>query len=60
MMADGRPIDLALKKGVREALVKHRQAGQPIVVWRNGKTVLVPPEEIDAILEEIDNELAEA
>ena len=59
IMADGKPVDLALKRGAREALVKHKQAGQPIVVWRDGKTVLIPPEEIDDILKELDAELGD-
>jgi hypothetical protein len=57
IMADGRPVDLALRKAAREALVKHKQAGQPVVVWRDGKTVLIPPEEIDDILKKLDAEL---
>ena len=47
IMADGRAIDRALRLGVKEALRKHKQAGLPIVVWRDGKTVWIPPDEID-------------
>lgn len=43
---DGAPIDKALKKAVQEALVRHKQAGNPIVVWRDGKIVWLKPEEI--------------
>lgn len=43
---EGSPIDKALKKAVQEALVHHKQAGNPIVVWRNGKIVWLKPEEI--------------
>lgn len=39
-------ITQALAKGVREALLKHKQAGNPIVVWRDGKMVWLDPEEI--------------
>ena len=35
-----------LKKAVQEALVRHKQAGNPIVVWRDGKIVWIKPEEI--------------
>jgi hypothetical protein len=31
---------------VREALKKHKQAGNPVVVWRDGKMVWLKPEEI--------------
>ena len=43
---EGTPIDNALKKAVQEALVRHKQAGNPIVVWRDGKIVWLKPEEI--------------
>jgi hypothetical protein len=35
-----------LNKAAQEARLVHRQAGQPLTVWRNGKTVLVAPEDI--------------
>jgi hypothetical protein len=31
---------------VREALARHWLAGNPVAVWRHGKVVLIPPEEI--------------
>ena len=43
---EGSLIDNALKKAVQEALVRHKQAGNPIVVWRDGKIVWLKPEEI--------------
>jgi hypothetical protein len=46
LFADGTEIDRALERGVREALWRHRQLGVPIVVWRDGQIVWVPPEEI--------------
>lgn len=39
VFADPEQITSALVHGVREALLKHKQAGNPVVVWRNGKTV---------------------
>ena len=44
--ANRRLVAGALRKGVRDAYRRHKQAGQPVVVWRRGKIVLVPPEEI--------------
>jgi hypothetical protein len=44
--ADDRLITRALRKGVRDAMRRHRQAGCPVVIWRRGKVVCVPPEEI--------------
>jgi len=36
-----------LKKAVRLAVLEHKRAGNPIVEWRNGQVVWVPPEEIE-------------
>ena len=36
----------ALKEAVAEALAEHKRRGNPIAVWRNGKAVWIPPEEI--------------
>jgi hypothetical protein len=38
------PITEALNSAVREAVRQHKQAGQPLVVWRDGKMVLISPE----------------
>ncbi len=40
-------ITKALAQGVRDALLKHKQAGNPIVVWRNGRIVWLKPDEIN-------------
>jgi hypothetical protein len=53
---EGTPIDLALARGVLEALRRHKQAGVPVVEWRDGRAVLVPPEEID--LRPLEREIA--
>jgi len=39
-------IDRAFKKAVRDALRKHKQANNPVAIWRNGKIVLLQPDEI--------------
>jgi hypothetical protein len=36
----------AFRKAVAEALAEHRLHGIPIAVWRDGKVVRIPPEEI--------------
>jgi len=46
---EGTLIDEALAQGAQEALRIHKQAGLPIVVWENGKTVWIPAEEISLI-----------
>jgi hypothetical protein len=39
-------IERAAKKAVRAALLKHKQANNPVAIWRAGKVVLLSPEEI--------------
>ena len=43
---EGTLIDKALKQGVQEALLRHKQLGNPIVVWHNDEIVWLKPEEI--------------
>jgi monomeric isocitrate dehydrogenase len=45
---EGTLIDKALREGVRKALLRHKEAGNPVVVWRDGKIVWLKPEEIAA------------
>lgn len=47
-IADRDKITDALASGVREALKRHKQAGNPVVVWRDGKMTWIKPEEIQA------------
>jgi hypothetical protein len=39
-------IEQALRRAVREALRRHKQAGNPIAEWRDGRVVWIPAEEI--------------
>jgi hypothetical protein len=39
-------IDAGVRDGVRAALLAHKRAGRSIVIWRDGKVVELPPEEI--------------
>jgi hypothetical protein len=44
-----RDIDLvqrALARAVRDALLRHKQAGNPVCEWRDGKVVWIAPEDI--------------
>lgn len=41
-----RRIDQGVKDAVALAIEDHRRLGQSIVVWRDGRVVIVPPEEI--------------
>lgn len=46
------PIDEALRRGVRKALLRHKKLGHSIVVCRDGKTILLPPDQIDVAEDE--------
>jgi hypothetical protein len=34
-------------RAIREAIRDHRRAGNPIAQWRDGRVVLIPPEQIE-------------
>jgi hypothetical protein len=36
----------ALRQAVREALLNHKRAGNPVAVWQNDRVVWVPAEDI--------------
>lgn len=37
ILADSRQVEAALREAVRTALTRHKQAGNPVAVWRDGK-----------------------
>ena len=39
-------IDEALKQGVRDAMLRHKKDGLPVVIYRDGMTVHVMPEDL--------------
>jgi hypothetical protein len=47
LFIEGTPIDEALRDAVREALLRHKKLGNSIVVWREGRIVHVPADEIE-------------
>jgi saccharopine dehydrogenase-like NADP-dependent oxidoreductase len=42
----GRRFEQAAQEAVRAALLEHKRHNNPVAVWRDGKVVMVPPEEI--------------
>jgi hypothetical protein len=46
LLAYADEIQAALGRAVRHALLMHKRAGNPIAVWRDGRVVIIPPEEI--------------
>lgn len=45
-------MDSAMQKAVRQALRRHKLLGESVAVSRDGKVVIVPPEEIPDYPEE--------
>jgi ABC-type proline/glycine betaine transport system ATPase subunit len=39
-------IEKVLRRAVNHALLMHKRLGNPIAIWKDGKVVIVPPEEI--------------
>ena len=37
----------AASEAVRQALAQHKARGNPVVVWRDGRIVMLPAEEIE-------------
>ncbi|NLF71282.1 MAG: hypothetical protein GX575_19805 [Candidatus Anammoximicrobium sp.] len=52
LFAEGRPIDEAMSRAVRGAIERHKQAGKPMAVWGDGKTVWIDPAQVDQENEE--------
>ena len=46
LVKHSKTVERVYRKAVREALLKHKQANNPVAIWRDGKVVLIPPEEI--------------
>jgi hypothetical protein len=44
--AKEREIEAAMQRAVQQALWEHKQLGHHIIVWRDGKVVRLPPDEI--------------
>lgn len=42
-------IQDAMDRAVRRALQRHKQAGNPVAIWRDGAVVRVLPEELPAV-----------
>lgn len=44
VLVDSRKVEAALREAVRRALQRHKQAGNPVAVLRDGKVEVLPPE----------------
>lgn len=46
VFSDPIKVTQIIQKGINDALLKHKQAGNPICEWRDNKVVWIPPEKI--------------
>ena len=40
-------VEKAMKQAVAKAIAENKRLGIPLVIWRDGKVVHVPPEELE-------------
>ncbi|MBC7834935.1 MAG: hypothetical protein H7Y88_07520 [Phycisphaerales bacterium] len=46
-------VQQAIHRGIQRALLAHKRAGRSIVIWRDGKVVVVPPDQINVSEQEL-------
>lgn len=46
---DPESVRASISSAIREARLRHKLLGQPVVEWRDGQIVLVPAEEIEIV-----------
>jgi hypothetical protein len=46
MLADTDVIEAAIRESVRDALIRHKRAGHPVVSWEDGRVVWIPADQI--------------
>jgi hypothetical protein len=47
ILGEGTLVQRALRAAFRDAIRRHKQAGVPMAIWRDGKTVLVDAAELE-------------
>jgi hypothetical protein len=46
LSARAKAIEAAMRRGVRRAIIEHKQRGLPIVIWENNQVTWIPADEI--------------
>jgi hypothetical protein len=46
IMADGDAVDDAMQEVGRQEMLRRKRQGLSVVIWRDGKAVTIPPEQI--------------
>lgn len=42
----GEAIEQVLRHAVQHALLIHKRLGNPVAIWKDGKVIVIPPDEI--------------
>ena len=45
-LEQGRRVQRAVGDGVRRALLRHKRQGESVAVWRDGRVIIVPADQI--------------
>jgi hypothetical protein len=46
ILNDSAKVTMIIQEGIKTALLKHKQAGNPVCEWRDNKVVWIAPENI--------------
>lgn len=46
ILNDAEKVREIIQSGIHAALLKHKQAGNPVCTWKNGKVIWVSPQNI--------------
>ena len=49
ILNDVSTVTKAIQTGINTALLRHKQSGNPICVWRDGKVIWIAPDKINII-----------
>lgn len=51
LLEQGEPVTEAIRRGSREAMKQYIRAGESMVSWKDGQVVMIPPEELQRMLD---------
>jgi hypothetical protein len=47
IFAEGTQVDAAVREALRDVRILHKRMGVPLVGWKNGELVEIPPDQIE-------------
>jgi len=54
LMSSGNEVTLAMQRGIRDAIVRHKRANLPVVVWKENRIVKISADEALAEMDAAD------